>query len=587
MSGPWDNYKGAAAAAAGPAAPWKNYQGAANASPDGVNWGKPGELVPIQIGDKDGQLQVRWATPQIVDQLLGAFTLPGDVLSGKTPLDPRVPYSQQDPATLDRAATLGSMVGGEASLASRNMVPAAAGDIAMANGARLHPLIRSELNAANIGGGAHGVAQALRDLGPGAVVGDLTPRLQARTGAVATMPGPGQDMIVQAMGERAGGANQRIRNVVQGTFGPEPVPSAVAAQIDQARVGANQLYEPALREHALGPAMGQHDAAPIIAAIDAQSGNFVGQTRARLQSIRRMLVDPATGQPTQDPQIILATRHELDGLIGEMRTNGQNRTTVSALGDLRSAIDQDLGNAIPGLKWADAAHAATAAQQEGFDLGRNALRASGTGDNVVHPQDLATGIHELSGPRGNAIGPRGPSMVPQRVSEGALSHIYQAIGVTANDRVALRSLLKGDGSWNREKMVTMFGQQRTDALIQLLDQEATKSATEQMAIGGSRTDVLRSAKVGIEPVQKGAGAIRSLANLKFGDAALAVGDRLTGGAARALAERRNRILAQALLSGADDLRAIPRPPPTVRQIGNGVLQQLIARSNQGGGGGGY
>lgn len=81
-----------------------------------------GELAPVIRNEQTGALRLAW--PQVALDAASALQLPGDVASGATPLDPRVPYSQQDPATLDRAGTLATMVGAGQPLASAGMADA-------------------------------------------------------------------------------------------------------------------------------------------------------------------------------------------------------------------------------------------------------------------------------------------------------------------------------------------------------------------------------------------------------------------------------------------------------------------------------
>jgi hypothetical protein len=176
-------------------------------------------------------------------------------------------------------------------------------------------------------------------------------------------------------------------------------------------------------------------------------------------------------------------------------------------------------------------------------LGREALR---NGESAIHPVDLKASLDDLSGPQGTAIGPQ-VTNAPQRVSEGALSRIYQAIGVTANDRVALKQLLKGDGSWNREKMNAIFGREKTAKLIDLLDNEAIMAQTENLVLGNSKTSVLQSAKEALGPAT-GNGPVRSALNMKWGDAVAALMDKATLGAAGAERQKANKALVEVLLS---------------------------------------
>ena len=66
-------------------------------------WDPPGALIPVQF--KKGTGEPRWAMPGVLTSMLDAAQLPGEVLSGETPFDPRLSMRDQDPETLDRAAT--------------------------------------------------------------------------------------------------------------------------------------------------------------------------------------------------------------------------------------------------------------------------------------------------------------------------------------------------------------------------------------------------------------------------------------------------------------------------------------------------
>lgn len=385
-------------------------------------------------------------------------------------------------------------------------------------------------------------------LGPGAVVADAAPSLQALTAAAARGSGPTSSRVTTALMERAAAANSRIRQGTGNILGAEPIPSRVLSEIDARRMAANEGYKPVLAEKALSgatPAEAAYDAAPLAKMIDDTLPNLVGETRSQVQKVRDMLTNPQTGELVTDPQTILSIRGELDGVIGSMKDQRGNKTTISALGDLRKQIDDDLAYQVPGIKWADASRAAVAREGEGFDLGREALQ---NGGNAIHPQDFTDKLAELAGPAGTAVGPRQvPALAPQRVNEGMLSRIYQAIGVTANDRVALKQLLKGDGSWNRDKIATAFGEDKARQFIGLLDAEATMARTENLAYQNSATSTVQAAKEALDPSGK-RGALESALNLDFGSAAHNLIDKATGGITQTLRERRNSRIADALLA---------------------------------------
>lgn len=536
-------------------------------------------LLPIEKNRRTGEW--RLAVPGIIDAGISAAALPGDVYTGKTSLDPRVSYADQDPATLDRAANLASGVGAEAPLAFRNMVRPTARDLVDDAGRKMPKMVADELGRGNIAPGA--LRGQLDGIGPAAVLGDLTPRLQARVGAVATTPGPGQDIIIGQLKARQAASNGRIKNSIEGTFGPDPVPSNVAAEIEQARLKANEAYPPVLREKALSENY-LYDAKPLATALDAQVPNFVGDTRAAIKKTLEMLTNPETGELTTDPQVILAVRGELDGMINGMKSGGGgNTTTISALDDMRKLIDGDLAQQVPGIKWADANRAEVYAQSEGFDLGRKVLN---NGENPIHPVDLEATMEALRGPKGTAVGPRvEPSLAPLRVSEGTLSKIYQIVGTTANDRVALKAILKGEGSWNRDKLVTVFGKDKADALIKLLDGEARMQETEALAFGGSKTEVLRSAKDGIEPSKKDPGVFEKVGNFQLGSAARSMLDKASGGLLKGMQDRKNAAIAEALMSrgGWQSGGAATSSGLGVQSAQNmAVLQALMERGKRGG-----
>lgn len=546
-------------------------------------------LLPIEKNRKTGEW--RLAVPGFLQAAGEAAALPGDVYTGKTPLDPRLSFRDQNPETLDRAATLAGGLGSELPLAARGMVQPTVRNLVGPNGKAMPKLVADSMVANNVTPATIPMRQA--QLGPAAVLGDMSPRLQARTGAVATTPGPGQDMIVEAMLARQKGANPRIKAAINDTFGPEPVPSQVRAEINVARDAANEAYKPVFREKALSDNF-LYDAQPLAAALDEQVPNFVGATRAKIQSIRSMLVNPQTGELTTDPQMIMAVRKELDGMIDAEKGPNGNTTTLAALGDMRRMIDEDLGMQVPGVKWADARYADVANQQNAFDLGRESLKA---GENPLNPADLAAEIQRMSGPQGTAIGPRtSPSIAPQRLAEGTLSKIYEIIGTKANDRVALKQILAGEGSWNREKLVMQFGEEKTKKLIDLLDAEATLAQTEALAVGGSKTEVLRSGKDGIEPSKTEPGVIRSAINLNVGDALAKAADKVTGGLSKRLRDQRNADIAAALLSRAEDWSPSPSTmsnSPGLAPLSNATLIDAIIKQGKrggifkGSGGGGY
>lgn len=359
-----------------------------------------------------------------------------------------------------------------------------------------------------------------------AVLADLGPNLQGQSAAIATLPGPGSRTVVDALTARRTGANDRIRTSVAEALGNPNRVSEVVGELDTNRQAVNQLYEPIFRAKALSndPFM---DAAPIVTAVDNMIPNVVGKTRTKVENVRNMLIDPTTGAPTNDPQVIMAVRQELDGMIGAET----NTTTQKVLGDLRKAIDIDLGAAVPGLKDVDAQFAEIARQGESLEQGGMLLN---DGKTAIDPADLIEQM--LTATPGQNF----------RLSQGAKAEVNRIIGTKANDRVALRGIVRGDGSWNEQKLRAVLGDDAADQLMAIIDREATMAATENLATSGSRTQVLKAAQDDFSAPRSS--IAREALNFQYGNAAARMADNVLGGAISARREGVTSNVAQALMA---------------------------------------
>lgn len=379
------------------------------------------------------------------------------------------------------------------------------------------------------------VGQRVSALGPAGMVADIGPNLQNQTAAIATLPGQGSVDIVDALIARRAGANERIRSDLDAALGPAPRLSQVEQSINDARQQVNKQYEPVFREKALSADF-VTDVTPILDAIDNRLTNTVGDTRATLGKVRNLLTD-VNGNPIQDPQMVLAVRQELDGLIG----TEQNRTIKGALSEIRRALDGELAASVPGLKDVDAQFAEIAKQGDALETGRTILDS---GKNAVDPADLVEQSAQNS---------TGQNL---RLSEGARIEINRIVGTNANDRVALQRILRGEGSWNFEKLRTVFGDDKARALLNIVDREATMAATENLATAGSRTQVLKAAQDDIVGQTTRSGPIQDIGNFQWGSAASKVADALLGGVSNSRREAVRNAVAQALISPALNPRMV-------------------------------
>jgi len=534
MAGPWERYQAVSA----DAGPWDKFK------PKAEEWGPPGAIVPIQF--KKGTGEMRLAMPQIITDLVDAVHAPGNALRGEyndVLADPETgvvePFNREmmgDAATLAGIPMLGS--GGAAVTAEM----AATRSGAMSPGAR--SLIARALRDEGIP--PNEVGPRMGALGPDAVLADLGPRLQKQAQAIATMPGPGQKTVIDALRMRAAGRDSRVMGDVDTTLGPAPVPSAVKAGIREGQDALSPYYNRALA------GASRVDTSPIALTLDSAIVNLRGEAQAAAKRVRGMLNVVGADELDPSPATLLETRKAIDGMMGtEKDTNA-----LGLLGEIRKQVDEMLGQAAPGIKEVDAMFSELARQKEGFDTGTQILR---TGPEAPHPADVVEQMLSGSVPNGLGVG---PSAVPFRLSQGARADIDRLIGTKANDLQALKQAVGGEGDWNRAKLAAVFGEEKADQLLAIITRELRYKELEDGALHGSRTQVLKAAQDEIQgPASTGPGIVQSVLNLQPGTAAAKAADRGLGWIGRSRRAATNAAAADALMSkqGAEIAKQLLSP----------------------------
>lgn len=398
------------------------------------------------------------------------------------------------------------------------------GGVVGGTAARILPQVSQEARILGRGMEADGivpgsVASRLSALGPDAIVADLGPSLQGQAAAIATLPGKGSRNVVDFLSSRRAEANPRIRQDITTALGTPPRPSQVTLEIDAGMDALSPVYQDVLRQKSLSSSP-FIDATPLVTSIDDIAARYVGGTRREIERARDLLIDPTTGGPIRDPALLLAARQELDGLIGQEA----NTTTQGALVEARRLIDESLAANVPGIKQVDADFQDLVRQQEANTRGQTILR---DGVTQTSPDDLADELLGMYVPSGVNVGPTNANA--RRLEQGLVADINRVIGQKANDRVALRNLIRGEGSWNYDNIATVLGKDRADELMTILNREAKFAELENLATSGSRTQVLKAAQDDIQGQVRDPGIIREALNFQYGNAAGKVADRLLGG----------------------------------------------------------
>lgn len=304
-------------------------------------------------------------------------------------------------------------------------------------------------------------------LGPAGMTLDAGPNTTGLGKTLASMPGQAQNTLRTALAARTQGATGRIGDMLQSTVGPDVVPSQVLASIKT-------------QQDALGPAYTAvwAKASPvnpqsIVAGINGNIAMLRGPAQQALQKVRQMFnVAPsiAGGSPalTRDPETLFQIRQAIDGMI----STEPNPKVIGALSNVRQQVDTALAGAAPGLKAVDAQYADLARQAEAVGTGQQVFA---TGREAPRPQELQAAVDAA------------PGTIPPRLRQGATAELYRIVGTNANDVQALNRLIGGEGDWNRARLATVFGPDKANQILGVLDSEAQFARNANRVQGGSDT----------------------------------------------------------------------------------------------------
>ncbi|EAS50803.1 conserved hypothetical protein, possible membrane protein [Aurantimonas manganoxydans SI85-9A1] len=482
-------------------------------------------LLPLAKNTQTGG--VEWAAPQVALDIVDAIMLPGDVYQGN--VDPLSDEGMSRTLNLAGIAT-----GGALTTPTRKLIDEAGRAVPKAV---VRGLRDDGIPAADAG-------RRIRELGPDGVVADLGANLRDKTAAIATAPGKGQRVITDRLRERQLAAPDRLTGALDETLGAAPIPSYVQRSIRDDQRALGPAYEDAL---AGAQAV---DTSALAGGIDAMVPNLRGKAQTALQSVRGMLNATGTGDLDPSPATLFQVRRAIDGMLKDEADSNVRRV----LGDVRAQVDGLLADAAPGIKQVDARYSELARQGDAVDRGQTVL---GSGRNDPRPAELADEAAAGAVPSGEIIGPSG---VAFRLRQGARAEIDRIVGTNLNDRAALNSLLKGNSDWNRQRLTTLFGAERTDRLYRILENERAMADTENRALTGSKTASLQAAQKEIDGPAKRPGVVRSAANLRLGDASAELIDAIFGGAINRQRAGRNLATADSLMSRGDFRRGTADVP---------------------------
>ncbi|WP_278368676.1 hypothetical protein [Acetobacter orientalis] len=385
-------------------------------------------------------------------------------------------------------------------------------------------------------------AQAeLARLGPDATLADLGANMQQGARAVASAPGSGQVQLVEALTGRAKSAGSRIAGAMDAALGPRTNILDSADQIAASRsAAARPLYEQAYASD-----VPMSDELKSLLARPSMERAFAGAQKLAADAGHE--IDP------EKPTVMALdyTKRALDDSISSNLRDGNNNE-ARILMENRNTLLEHMDKAVPEYAQARKVFSDYSSVANALQEGQKVF------SNATTPDMLDRSLANMS------------DAEKQAFTEGARQQIAQTMGTARNDANAAKALL--DKGYNREKMALILGDDAASGLNNAVDAERTFAATMQAARGGSMTDRNILAQQIIPGDQK-TPVLRSLLNLRFGDAALGIGERLASGAINARNERTRDAIARALLSR--DASVFAPVAPTQSQISPNIAAALI------------
>jgi hypothetical protein len=313
-------------------------------------------------------------------------------------------------------------------------------------------------------------AAKIQEMGPEAMLADVSPNMQVATGGTAVADPAAQQTIATRLAVRREGAPQRVSNLLDQSFGPYKGPQMIADEIKSARAPAGPAYELA-KTHVVDPE-------PALGKIDELlktygPGSDIGQS---LQGFKNQLLD-GKGNVIGQGNIVHGIREQLDDAISGAYNSGAGKK-AGRLKEVRDEIDKVLKSQIPGFKEADQLWSETAKLEKAYQYGQRDLLTK-----KVYPDQSAKTLEKMSDPEFEAA------------RQGVRAKLAMDFsGAAKNPTVGVERAL--NASMNDQKVPQLIGQGRTQALSKGLDTEAT--FIETSALGepsrGSRTAVLDSSK---------------------------------------------------------------------------------------------
>ena len=336
--------------------------------------------------------------------------------------------------------------------------------------------------------GAPAVTSELSRLGDQAMLADAGPALLGKLQGASLNSDEGRTIASNLLAARNRGANQRIQSTVDRELGPAESPQSATNNILATRSEKDAANYPAALDNA-PPVDISGPVSSLASMIERNKDTTGGKALANLKN---MLTETAP-----DGKLVLKTdannlhrvKQEIDNVInydapGLGVPAGSLRNVQGILKMIRSQLNGALEQQVPGYTEANAASAALARRAEAVKEGTSVLDS---GKTAMWPGDLSQKYAGMEPGERAAF------------AKGARAEIERNLDTKANDLVAGKNVIKGEGDWNRDRLATVFGQGPTDKLINTLDAEGKFRDTYNKVVENSQTAQRTAAARAMKP----------------------------------------------------------------------------------------
>ncbi|QQO30740.1 hypothetical protein JJC00_18830 [Bradyrhizobium diazoefficiens] len=353
-------------------------------------------------------------------------------------------------------------------------------------------------------------AQAeLRRLGPDAMMADAGPAFLGKTQGASLNSDEGRNVIFNALEARDKGTNQRIMSDVEHALGPAEDPQTVTnniintrSRLDEANYGHAFQNNPQVRT---APLMINIEDAILSSperSAERRALENLQQMLTRDQRVPRLGADgrqmhDTNNQPLFDTirvnqgsaEVLHKVKQELDNVIehelpGLGVQAGALRNKEGALKRFRFELNQAIEDQVPGYAHANEVSARLAQRAEAVKAGTQYL---GEGKTTPSPARFQDEFEQRELGERIALG------------KGSRGDIERQLGTKANDLVALKQALQGEGGWNTAKIGIVHGDDAANELMASVDRNLKFRDTHNKVSQNSQTEIRRAAREQMKP----------------------------------------------------------------------------------------